>query len=259
MQDRVGVAVAVARQLGLHVGGVQVLRAGALTTVVEVGGLVARVSEPGFGVREAVAVAEHAAARGGPVVPPARLVDPGPHERQGLVVLFWERVDSPETAEARLVGRRLRELHETLADCSTPLAGFAHPADALRRLAMVGESQDHELLREALSFPLGAGQALHGDAAIVNCIGDGRWIDFDLTAQGPPEADLATLVLRDRVHARDGESAAALAAYGPCDLELIQVCLRVFVALTCVLLLEQTTQTPSKLLAERLAWLRSSR
>jgi aminoglycoside phosphotransferase (APT) family kinase protein len=94
-------------------------------------------------------------------------------------------------------------------DCPTPLAAFAHPAEALRRLAGVAETRDHELLREALSLAVGTGPALHGDAAVANCIGDGRWIDFDLAAQGPPEADLATLAMRDRVHAQDSTSTSA--------------------------------------------------
>jgi len=193
------------------------------------------------------------------VVSPARLVDPGPHERQGLVVSFWERVDSVQAVEGRVVARRLRELHEALADCPTSLAAFAHPDEALRRLELLPETADHELLREALSQPVGKGQALHGDAAVANCIGEGRWIDFDFAAQGPPEADVATLLMRDRVHAHRDASAAVLAAYGSCDHDLIHVCMRVFVALTCVLLLEQPAPTRSKLLSERLAWLRANR
>jgi molybdopterin-guanine dinucleotide biosynthesis protein A len=36
-----------------------------------------------------LAVAAHAAARGGPVVRPSPLLDPGPHERDGVVLAFW--------------------------------------------------------------------------------------------------------------------------------------------------------------------------
>ena len=116
-------------------------------------------------------------------------------------------------------------------------------------------------VRGALSLQTERGQALHGDAAVSNCIAGGAWIDFDLPARGPREADVATLVMRDWVHQRDGRSAEALAAYGPCDRELIHVCLRTFVALTCVLLLEQATSQPplAALLADRLAWLRMTR
>lgn len=123
------------------------------------------------------------------------------------------------------------------------------------------KTPDHELLRDALSLPAEGGQALHGDAAVTNCIAGGDWIDFDLAARGPREGDVATLVMRDWVHRQEGEAAEALAAYGPCDRDLIHVCLRAFVALTCVLLLEQATSQPplASLLAERLAWLRSTR
>jgi hypothetical protein len=260
MQNRVALAVAVACEYGFPARERRVLSAGVLTTVVEIGGLVVRVAEPGFSVGESVAIAAHAAARGGPVVPPARIVDPGPHYRQGMVVSFWERVAS-EPAEPRVAGRRLRELHEALADFPSPLADFGHPTEALRRLGRVAETADHELLRGALSLPVEHGQALHGDAAVSNCIAGGDWIDFDLAARGPREADVATLVMRDWVHRRDGESAGALVAYGPCDRELIHVYLRKFVALTCVLLLEQATSQPplAPLLAERLTWLRMTR
>lgn len=265
MQNRVALAVAlavaVAREHAFPAREGRVLSASVLTTVVEIGGVVARVAEPGFSVGESVAIAAHVAARGGPVVPPARVVDPGPHYRQGMVVSFWERVAPPEPAEPRVVGRRLRELHEALADFPLPLADFGHPTEALRRLGRVAETADHELLRGALSLPAERGQALHGDAAVSNCIAGGDWIDFDLAARGPREADVATLVMRDWVHRRDGESAGALIAYGPCDRELIHVCLRAFVALTCVLLLEQATSQPplAPLLAERLTWLRMTR
>lgn len=261
VQNRVALAVAVAREHAFPAREERVLSAGVLTTVVEIGGIVARVAAPGFSVGEAVAIAAHVAARGGPVVPPARVVDPGPHYRQGLVVSFWERVARPEPADPRVVARRLRELHEALADFPLPLADFAHPTEALLRLDRVAETPDHELLRDALSLPAEGGQALHGDAAVTNCIAGGDWIDFDLAARGPREGDVATLVMRDWVHRQEGEAAEALAAYGPCDRDLIHVCLRAFVALTCVLLLEQATSQPplASLLAERLAWLRSTR
>ena len=261
MPNRVALAVAVAREHAFPAREGRVISASVLTTVVEIGEVVARVAKPGFSVSDAVAIAAHVAASGGPVVPPARVVDPGPHYRQGMVVSFWERVAPPDPAEPRIVGRRLRELHEALADFPLPLADFAHPTEALRRLARVAETPDHELLRGALSLPAERGQALHGDAAVSNCIAGGSWIDFDLAARGPREADVATLVMRDWVHRRDGESTAALAAYGPCDRELVHVCLRAFVALTCVLLLEQATNQPplAPLLAERLTWLRTTR
>ena len=65
----------------------------------------------------------------------------------------------------------------------------------------------------------------------------------------------------NQIHGQDGEAAAALAAYGPYDRELIHVCLRAFVALTCVLLLEEATNQPAlaPLLAELLTWLRITR
>jgi phosphotransferase family enzyme len=175
------------------------------------------------------------------------------------VISFWERVERPVPVAPAVAGRTLRRLHEALEDYRLPLAAFAHPAEALRRLAGLPESPDHELLRGALTLPTADGQALHGDAAVNNCVGDGRWIDFDLAARGPREADVATIVMRDAVHGRHGESSGALAGYGPCDHELLHVYLRGFVALTCVLLLEQNQPSFAQLLAERLAWLRATR
>ena len=94
---------------------------------------------------------------------------------------------------------------------------------------------------------------------MTNCIAEVTGIDFDLVAaRGLREADVATLVMRDWVHRQEG-AAEALAAYGPCDRDLIQC--SAFAALTCVLLLEQATSQPplASLLAKRLTWLRSTR
>src|SRR5262249_35973360 len=45
------------------------------------------------------------------IAPPADDVDPGPHERDGLLVTFWRFVDhDPSRADPRLAGRSLREL-----------------------------------------------------------------------------------------------------------------------------------------------------
>jgi Phosphotransferase enzyme family len=259
--DRAALAVAVARDLGLPSRERHVVRSGGLTTIVAVDGLIARVSPAAFAVKDAVALATHAATRGGPVVPPTNVLDPGPHERDGMVISFWERVAHPRAVDPGVAGRALRELHESLEDCTLPLADFAHPREALRRLASVRETPDHELLREALALPQSGGQALHGDAAVSNCVGDGRWLDFDFAGRGPREADVATLMMRDLVHRRNDESARALAAYGPYDRDLAYLYLRGFVALTCVLLLDQSaSQRPlAQLLAERLAWLRATR
>jgi Ser/Thr protein kinase RdoA (MazF antagonist) len=136
-------------------------------------------------------------------------------------------------------------------------------ATARKQLALLEqqpESRDHELLRRTLALPVARGQALHGDAALGNCLGRGLWLDFELTGRGPREADLATMLLRDRVHSARSDWREAAAAYGPHDDGLLDHYLRLFTALTCVLLIARRRARPElePLLAARLDWLARS-
>jgi hypothetical protein len=174
-----------------------------------------------------VAVAGYVSSRGGPVVPPARRADPGPHWQNGFAISLWDyvpAVDSqPGPAE---VGAALAELHLAARDCPADL-GEMSPArelisDGLQALSRhsVIDADAIAALRAAhggaLSALAGAGcksAVLHGDTHGGNLLRDSRrgwlWIDLEDTCRGPAEWDLATL--SGRYGADD--AAAALRSY----------------------------------------------
>src|SRR5919202_3249063 len=100
-ESALAAAVAVARAQGLRCDRAVVLRAAWHVLVhLRPSPVVARVSssipypegpDPEDVVRE-LAVASHAARGGAPVVPPSDIVDPGPHERDGRIVTFWQYI-----------------------------------------------------------------------------------------------------------------------------------------------------------------------
>ena len=166
-----------------------------------------------------VAVAGHLARVGAPVVPPSSLVPPGPHDRDGVTVTFFEFVEAVDAPlDAREAGRRLRECHEVLAAFPGELPAF----ELLREAGAIFEEAGNEgMCRrgesiraavEALELPL---QAVHGDAHLGNVINTAAgplWNDWEDTMLAPREWDLGCL------HAGSGDPAAIAAAqagYGP--------------------------------------------
>ena len=100
-------------------------------------------------------------------------------------------------------------------------------------LAFVAPSDDVELLYELASRELPAGQALHGDAHLFNCIQTATgpvWHDLETACGGPREYDLAALVLRDRSRDPQPDARAAAAAYGPYDEDILERALPVYAA-----------------------------
>ena len=157
--------------------------------------------------RREVAVARYLADRGAPVVAPSGELPPGPHERDGFTMTFWELVPDPHAPlDAAEAGRRLRACHEALAGYGGDLETMAATAEVgrvLERVAangLIGRS-DLERLREigaGVSERVGAlrlpHQAVHGDAGLGNVLStpDGpRWNDWEDTFRGPVEWDLA--------------------------------------------------------------------
>jgi Phosphotransferase enzyme family len=182
-----------------------------------------RLRGPGW-ERRVVELASFLAAEGAPVVPPSRLVPPGPHVRDGLHVSFWAHVDhDPDRFDAAEAGRSLRALHRTLATATVPLPGF----ERLDELALVIEGLPasphvdavraaHARLHET-SLPR---RPLHGDAHFGNVLwtrGGPLWTDLENACLGPVEYDLAALAWRGM----DG-TAEALAAYGDHDGEVLE-------------------------------------
>ncbi len=173
----------------------------------------------GDAVRE-LNVARHAAERGAPVVPPSQLLDPGPHERAGFTLVFWEYLEHEGAPDPVRAGEGLRVLHDALADYHGDLPHAARTERVHEMLAALEPSADVELLHELASTPLPSGQALHGDSGLYNCLSTARgpvWHDLETSCRGPREYDLAALVLRNRCYGDVPAGERALAAYGAHD------------------------------------------
>jgi Ser/Thr protein kinase RdoA (MazF antagonist) len=156
-------------------------------------------------------------------------------------------------------------VHEALRDYDGELPAYGHLGDTLEMLDFAEPSADVELLREVASRRVQVqGQALHGDAHLSNCLPSRSgllWHDFETACHGPPEYDLAALVMRDRVEER-GEPAAreALAAYGPHDADLLNELLPIYAAWIYASFLLALPRRPERaaVLQEGLDWLRQT-
>ena len=94
-------------------------------------------------------------------------------------------------------------------------------------------SDDVELLCELASRELPEGQALHGDAHLLNCIQTPAgpiWHDLETACRGPREYDLAALVLDDRSQDPDPAARIAAASYGNYDDGVLEQALPVYAA-----------------------------
>jgi hypothetical protein len=198
--------------------------------------VVARVTSGAPGVDPAdvereLSVARHAARAGAPVVQPSDLLPHGPHRRDGHTLVFWQFLTQAGKLEAGAAGRRLRTIHDSLADYDGELPGAGRAEEVRAMLAPFAPSDDVELLCELASRELPEGQALHGDAHLFNCIQTAAgpiWHDLETACRGPREYDLAALVLRNRSRASDPEARMAVAAYGPYDEDLLEQALPVY-------------------------------
>jgi hypothetical protein len=186
--------------------------------VARVGGLTARVRDVGEHFAREVELARFLAAAGAPAVPPAEPA--GPHERDGRVLTLWELVpDGPEPGGAEL-GAALRACHEALRGYRAellPLRALLDEAAEVARMALDGEDRRlvvDGLARVAAALPDG-GQALHGDAGLLNVLPGPVWNDWEDTCVGAVDWDLASLVTTPRVLGRERDRAeAALVAAG---------------------------------------------
>src|SRR5256885_5451698 len=227
-------AVAVARELGLDVGQPRVLANDQnLLVHLSPSPVVARVAtriawsrpDPAAWLAREVAVAAHAARNGGPVVPPAGQVDPGPHSRDGFALTLWTYVEeTPELATEAEVGESLARLHLSLRDFPSnglpdqlPVhAQIENGLAALQREAVIhvdtlkALEDRHMALSRELGGVDGTPGVVHGDAHPWNLLRTSagwRWIDMEETGFGAQEFDLA--VLASKVEDPEG----ALVAY----------------------------------------------
>lgn len=248
-EDRaLAAAQAVARERGVACGEAVRIAAGSNSLVhLKPSPVVARVmtgtaplhDDPEQWLAREVAVGGFLAERTDLVVPPSKILPPGPHERDELWMTMWEFVPQDEQLPPlapRELGRSLRHLHAALADFRGDLAPLGEIRDWLERLrAQLRPSptmtqRDIDSLRSKLaaltpvvfesSLPA---QAIHGDASISNLLRmESRllWNDLEDVCVGPVEWDVAGIVASAR--ARGGSEQFTdelLAAYGGPDLE----------------------------------------
>lgn len=157
-----------------------------------------------------VAVASHLAARGAPIVAPARAAAPGPHVWQRLNVTLWEYAEPrpAATVVAAETAAALSAVHRGLADFGGALPPFTVELDDAARLLQPARSPalsrvDRRFLstvvdelRSALTQPAVGWRPLHGSPHDANWLigADGPLLlDFETACRGPVEWDLAAL------------------------------------------------------------------
>ncbi len=174
----------------------------------------------------------------GVAVRPSALIAPGPHQRGGLWLTFWEWLGKPERAGLdhgpETLGRALRDLHDALAGFAGELGNpvdlqrdierlhrHLRPAEGVNRQAI--DSLYERLL--ALTGPVFAAslpaQALHGDVSLSNLLFANErlvWNDFEDTFRGPLHWDVASYAVSLQARGADLTFVRrALEAYGWAD------------------------------------------
>lgn len=156
----------------------------------------------------------------GLAVAPSPLIAPGPHQHDDLWMTFvaWVPDAAPTTdlADARRLGRALRELHEALRPFEGELAGLGDLGEDIARLhgqlrpsanvdatTIAALSARLDDLRESVFASTLPAQALHGDASLGNLLRTPRglvWNDFEDCFRGPVHWDVAgyAIGLRNR-------------------------------------------------------------
>jgi Phosphotransferase enzyme family len=219
--------------------------------------VVARVTSGAPGVDPAdvereLAVAGRAARAGAPVVQPSDLLPPGPHRHDGHTLVFWRYLAQAGKLDATAAGRGLHTIHESLADYDGDLPRAGRAEEVRVMLEPFAPSDDVELVCELASCELPEGQALHGDAHLLNCIQTAAgpiWHDLETACRGPREYDLAALVLDDRSDGSDPEAQRAIAAYGSYDEELLDQALPVYAAWLAASFMVAVARRPDAALA----------
>lgn len=173
-------------------------------------------------------VARHLTASGSPVVPLHPDLPPGPHERFGFTLNFWQFITATDIApDPFLTGSTLFHCHKNLRTLSINLPELAILTESIYLLEQDGPRSNSlgispldafptetvKMLQDRLStslsglqkFPF---QPLHGDAHPGNLMNttDGLlWADWEDTFLGPVEWDLASIIwnplLLDNDHA----------------------------------------------------------
>lgn len=172
------------------------------------------------------AVACHLASHGAPVIPMHPDIPPGPHERLGYTLNFWQFVTAIDVEPApEEIGTTLHHCHRVLRAFPEPLPELGILSETLELLETPAphtmlSASDIALLHDRLSAALAAlrafpMQALHGDAHGGNLMNTTRgllWTDWEDTFLGPVEWDLASILWNARILEEDHATADAILA-----------------------------------------------
>jgi hypothetical protein len=191
-----------------------------------------------------IEVARFLAENGAPVIPVHPDIPPGPHERHGYRMNFWQYVDpiagEPDPAA---VGETLHHCHRILLDFPGTLPELAILIESLALLETLEEKRlfppsTLTLLRDRLTSSLEAlrglpFQPLHGDAHPGNLMLTSQgllWADWEDAFSGPVEWDLASIIWNARILDNDHRTADAilnayLGAGGRIDPNALRHCL----------------------------------
>lgn len=166
---------------------------------------------------------------------PTDAVDPGPHERDGLVISFWKRETLlAERVDPARVGEALRRCHRALTEYPRERLPYLGAWEEVRAVkARVRDStilslrdqasierafEPAERIWESAPSRTASMQALHGDAHLGNALSSARgalWTDWEDAFVGPVEYDLACLRSKAELFGEDCEAIErATAAYG---------------------------------------------
>jgi Ser/Thr protein kinase RdoA (MazF antagonist) len=268
-QRALAAVVAAAAERGLSVDGLRIVRDATNVLVhLEPAPVVARVPitlarlRPRAWFEQEVELARFLARAGAPVAPPSKDVDPGPDERDGLLVTFWQHVDhDPARFDASLAGRSLRDLHGALGAYEDELPTFDRLEEVGRLLATLRPSHiaseaDLAALRgvhESLAAPPAeAWRPLHGDSHFNNLLWSSSgplWTDFENACSGPIEYDLACLLWRGA--AGTDEAVAAYGAHDAAIAAAVEPYLALFLAAWTIVVVERDPRPGAAAEAQR--------
>jgi hypothetical protein len=186
--------------------------------------LVARVVQDVDGPRQGTewfarenAIALHLTKHRAPVIPLHPDLPPGPHERLGYPINFWQFVTAIDTIpNPRDVGRTLYQCHEVMRRFPEPLPKLAIITESLAILQEreLFPAETQQMLRERLSTSLDSldafpAQALHGDAHLGNLMNTTAgllWTDWEDTFSGPVEWDVASVIWNAQILEEDHDT-----------------------------------------------------
>lgn len=241
---------ALARSLGVECEPILVADASNLVLRLAPHPIIARVAMATSMVRAGVAwldreilIARFLDERGGAVTRPSRRLDPGPFERGGLVVSFWElETELPRGPDPLRAARELGKLHRELRELSAAVPEWGafnemravhdrmHSSPSFtpaeRRRVDAAWRHAEEIVKRSRA-ETACFQLVHGDAHIRNVMSTERgelWTDWEDAFLGPVEWDLACMRSRLDLFGEERETIEAFcSAYDEkLNLELVR-------------------------------------